>query len=243
MVVAINMRRRPCLSDSTGDSYPGRRTPRGWIPRSHQHNPLSGTRLTYSGESCGKRMLFIGFCTKWNKKWACWLGESCQGCQFLVPRPQYKVWHSIFCLLRITKPFPFLIHIFLDCSFWIVATMTSEKSFGHRDEPLATEKRDEAFVEDARSMDEKAQRTRGDYSGAVAKTDPAEIRLVRKLDRRIMPIIWAMYFLNYVSCLPSNGDELSTRPDVSSRLGRPKCHRKRTPQRSRRRPRAAWHPV
>jgi hypothetical protein len=79
--------------------------------------------------------------------------------------------------------------------------MTSEKSFGHRDEPLATEKRDEAFVEDARSVDEKAQRNHGDYSGAVAKTDPAEIRLVRKLDRRIMPIVWAMYFLNYVSDL------------------------------------------
>lgn len=39
----------------------------------------------------------------------------------------------------------------------------------------------------------------GDYSGAVAKTDPEEIRLVRKLDIRIMPIMWAMYFLNYVS--------------------------------------------
>jgi hypothetical protein len=38
-----------------------------------------------------------------------------------------------------------------------------------------------------------------DYSGAVKKTDQAEIRLVRKLDFRIMPILWAMYFLNYVS--------------------------------------------
>ncbi|RKL14479.1 hypothetical protein BFJ68_g6442 [Fusarium oxysporum] len=36
-----------------------------------------------------------------------------------------------------------------------------------------------------------------DYSGAVKKTDPAEIRLVRKLDFRIMPTLWAMYFLNY----------------------------------------------
>jgi hypothetical protein len=33
----------------------------------------------------------------------------------------------------------------------------------------------------------------GDYSGAAAKSDPAEIRLVRKLDLRIMPILWAMY--------------------------------------------------
>jgi hypothetical protein len=38
-----------------------------------------------------------------------------------------------------------------------------------------------------------------DYSGAAAKSDPAEIALVRKLDMRIMPMLWAMYFLNYVS--------------------------------------------
>ncbi len=38
-----------------------------------------------------------------------------------------------------------------------------------------------------------------DYSGAAAKTDPVEIALVRKLDRRILPMLCAMYFLNYVS--------------------------------------------
>ena len=38
----------------------------------------------------------------------------------------------------------------------------------------------------------------GDYSGAVAKTDQKEIALVRKLDLRIMPTLWAMYFLNYL---------------------------------------------
>jgi hypothetical protein len=37
--------------------------------------------------------------------------------------------------------------------------------------------------------------TGGDYSGAVAKTDPAEITLVRKLDMRIMPALFCMYFL------------------------------------------------
>ncbi|CAI6342049.1 unnamed protein product [Periconia digitata] len=36
----------------------------------------------------------------------------------------------------------------------------------------------------------------GDYSGAVAKSDPKEIKLVRKLDRRIMPALFCMYFLN-----------------------------------------------
>lgn len=38
-----------------------------------------------------------------------------------------------------------------------------------------------------------------DYSGAVEKTSPEEIALVRKLDFRIMPTLWCMYFLNYVS--------------------------------------------
>jgi hypothetical protein len=35
----------------------------------------------------------------------------------------------------------------------------------------------------------------GDYSGAVKKTNPEEIKLVRKLDVRIMSTLWAMYFL------------------------------------------------
>ena len=35
----------------------------------------------------------------------------------------------------------------------------------------------------------------GDYSGAVAMTDFEEMKLVRKLDTRIMTILWAMYFL------------------------------------------------
>lgn len=38
-----------------------------------------------------------------------------------------------------------------------------------------------------------------DYSGAACKSDPREIALVRKLDYRIMPTLWCMYFLNYVS--------------------------------------------
>ncbi|RDW67067.1 hypothetical protein BP5796_09816 [Coleophoma crateriformis] len=38
----------------------------------------------------------------------------------------------------------------------------------------------------------------GDYAGAVAKDSPVEIALVRKLDLRIMPTLWAMYFLNYL---------------------------------------------
>ncbi|OQO05185.1 hypothetical protein B0A48_08205 [Cryoendolithus antarcticus] len=37
-----------------------------------------------------------------------------------------------------------------------------------------------------------------DYSGAHTKTDPAEIALVKKLDRWIMPMLWLMYWLNYL---------------------------------------------
>lgn len=37
-----------------------------------------------------------------------------------------------------------------------------------------------------------------DYSGAHEKTDPKEIALVRKLDWYIMPILWFMYWLNYL---------------------------------------------
>ena len=37
-----------------------------------------------------------------------------------------------------------------------------------------------------------------DYSGAAKKTDPAEIKLVRKLDTWIMPTLWIMYWLNYL---------------------------------------------
>lgn len=34
-----------------------------------------------------------------------------------------------------------------------------------------------------------------DYSGATVKTNPEEIALVRKLDYRIMPALFCMYFL------------------------------------------------
>ncbi|EPS39564.1 hypothetical protein H072_6648 [Dactylellina haptotyla CBS 200.50] len=37
-----------------------------------------------------------------------------------------------------------------------------------------------------------------DYSGAHEKTDPKEIALVKKLDRWIMPMLWSMYWLNYL---------------------------------------------
>lgn len=58
------------------------------------------------------------------------------------------------------------------------------------------------LVETPTRDDEKGGREGADYSGAVAKSSPEEIQLVRKLDWRIMPTLWAMYFLNYVRSTP-----------------------------------------
>lgn len=53
---------------------------------------------------------------------------------------------------------------------------------------------DDLFVEKA-TVDLEAP---VDYSGAHAKTDPQEIRLVRKLDLIILPTLWLMYWFNYL---------------------------------------------
>lgn len=37
-----------------------------------------------------------------------------------------------------------------------------------------------------------------DYSGAHAKQDAVEVRLVRKLDFIILPTLWVMYWFNYL---------------------------------------------
>jgi hypothetical protein len=50
----------------------------------------------------------------------------------------------------------------------------------------------EAFEKDSKAN---LPATGADYGGAVAKTDPEEIALVRKLDYRIMPALFCMYFL------------------------------------------------
>jgi MFS family permease len=69
-------------------------------------------------------------------------------------------------------------------------------------------KKSELYVENAlyptqtnASYDEetlKQSAERIDYSGAREKTDPAEIALVKKLDRWIMPTLWIMYWFNYL---------------------------------------------
>lgn len=65
---------------------------------------------------------------------------------------------------------------------------------------VSTEKIDTTRLEnvDLERSHSPSKENPGDYSGAVGKTDPIEIALVRKLDMRIMPTLWAMYFLNYL---------------------------------------------
>lgn len=55
-----------------------------------------------------------------------------------------------------------------------------------------------------------------DYSGAHAKVDPTEIRLVRKLDLWIMPMLWSMYWLNY---LDRNAIALARLDNLEEELG------------------------
>ncbi|RYP09606.1 hypothetical protein DL765_008380 [Monosporascus sp. GIB2] len=55
-----------------------------------------------------------------------------------------------------------------------------------------------------------------DYSGAHEKTDPREIALVKKLDRWIMPMLWSMYWLNY---LDRNAIALARLNDLEEDLG------------------------
>lgn len=56
-----------------------------------------------------------------------------------------------------------------------------------------------AYVEDPEFNLKAINTVATDYAGAISKSDPVEIALVRKLDWRIMPTLWAMYFMNYVS--------------------------------------------
>ncbi|KAI8245611.1 Major facilitator-type transporter hxnP [Colletotrichum sp. SAR 10_99] len=52
-----------------------------------------------------------------------------------------------------------------------------------------------SVVDDEKHIQQDEER---DWTGTAKKTDPEEIRLVRKLDYRIMPCLCVMYFLNYV---------------------------------------------
>lgn len=60
-------------------------------------------------------------------------------------------------------------------------------------------------MEVASTGDSLSPQPEGDYSGAVSKSNAAEIALCRKLDRRILPILWAMYYL-YEILMPVASD-------------------------------------
>lgn len=62
-------------------------------------------------------------------------------------------------------------------------------------EARTTQREKDVDVQLEFAADEPEKTQLGDYSGAVAKTDKAEIALVRKLDMRIMPALFCMYFL------------------------------------------------
>lgn len=62
----------------------------------------------------------------------------------------------------------------------------------------AIEKKEDFVHSEAIDDVEKPGAVARDYSGAVISLDPVEKKLVRKLDIRIMPTIWIMYWLNYL---------------------------------------------
>ncbi len=63
---------------------------------------------------------------------------------------------------------------------------------------LADFKAENAHVEAVQDQEALTSDAKADYSGFAQKTDPAEIKLVRKLDVRIMLSLWSMYWLNYL---------------------------------------------
>jgi hypothetical protein len=69
----------------------------------------------------------------------------------------------------------------------------------HVDETLEKKEEDQFEVTGFVEADEDIKATtKADYSGFTRKTDPKEIKLVRKLDRYIMLSLWSMYWLNYL---------------------------------------------
>jgi hypothetical protein len=71
-----------------------------------------------------------------------------------------------------------------------MATMAPQSSM------FADEKKDIEHAETAVHCESGGPKL--DYSGAHKKTDDKEIKLVKKLDRWIMPTLWVMYWLNFL---------------------------------------------
>lgn len=84
-----------------------------------------------------------------------------------------------------------------------------------KSEAIFQEKSSATFKEDEEIQKPVAKK---DYSGAAEKTDPKEIALVKKLDRWIMPMLWSMYWLNY---LDRNAIALARLNDLEEDLNLP----------------------
>lgn len=98
-----------------------------------------------------------------------------------------------------------LVHARIHCSYVLLccfSDIASVNSFrmGDRIESRGDQKPVQVQFEviQPTSSTEHSADAQHDYAGAQAKTNRTEIRLVHKLDLRIMPVLWFMYFLNYV---------------------------------------------
>lgn len=84
-----------------------------------------------------------------------------------------------------------------DQSLGLTRPLTRHATFVQKKSSLS--KQHSAHDDDSSVVEsQRGKAVKVDYSGASEKTDPREIALVRKLDWRIMPMIWIMYFLNYI---------------------------------------------
>lgn len=85
-------------------------------------------------------------------------------------------------------------------------------------------KADIAEMEVASGVSTPEEERKGDYSGAVAKTEPAEIALCRKLDRRVLPVLWVMYYLYGTSAFgqPITANDLFLAETISTETPLPR---------------------
>ncbi|KAI8237118.1 hypothetical protein K4K54_001064 [Colletotrichum sp. SAR 10_86] len=81
-----------------------------------------------------------------------------------------------------------------------MANSTDPRPESHVEQPAADIEKQQVLHQEHSHVadDDKTIEPAVDYSGATAKTDPEEIKLVKKLDLWVMPTLWLMYWLNYL---------------------------------------------
>ncbi|KAJ0376902.1 hypothetical protein COL26b_004958 [Colletotrichum chrysophilum] len=81
-----------------------------------------------------------------------------------------------------------------------MANSTDPRPESHVEQPVADIEKQQVLHQEHSHVvdDDKTVAPAVDYSGATAKTDPEEIKLVKKLDLWVMPTLWLMYWLNYL---------------------------------------------